>query len=72
MCLAISHTGATRGTVDTTRRAREAGATVVALTQTLMARRATAAQRALGLSADVTADHAYQPQAPRFRWTLAR
>ncbi len=31
-CLAISHTGATRGTVDTARRARAAGATVVALT----------------------------------------
>ncbi|MFD9421880.1 MULTISPECIES: MurR/RpiR family transcriptional regulator [unclassified Streptomyces] len=102
VCLAISHTGATRSTVDTARRAREAGATVVAitsyaqsplsetsthtlvaggqdlvfglettasriahlaavdaLTQTLMAQRATAAQRALDLSADVTADHAY-------------
>ncbi|MFI8811808.1 MULTISPECIES: MurR/RpiR family transcriptional regulator [unclassified Streptomyces] len=102
VCLAISHTGATRSTVDTARRAREAGATVVALTsyaqsplsetsthtlvaggqdlvfglettasriahlatvdaltQTLMAQRARAAQRALDLSADVTADHAY-------------
>jgi DNA-binding MurR/RpiR family transcriptional regulator len=32
VCLAISHTGATRTTVDTARRARRAGAAVVALT----------------------------------------
>ncbi|MEU3077243.1 MurR/RpiR family transcriptional regulator [Streptomyces laurentii] len=32
VCLAISHTGATRTTVDTARRARTAGAAVVALT----------------------------------------
>jgi DNA-binding MurR/RpiR family transcriptional regulator len=32
VCLAVSHTGATRTTVDTARRARRAGAAVVALT----------------------------------------
>jgi DNA-binding MurR/RpiR family transcriptional regulator len=32
VCLAISHTGATRSTVDAARRARRAGATVVTLT----------------------------------------
>ncbi|MFF1649318.1 SIS domain-containing protein [Streptomyces sp. NPDC058240] len=32
VCLAISHTGATRSTVDTARRARRAGAEVVGLT----------------------------------------
>ncbi|MFD4943638.1 SIS domain-containing protein [Streptomyces sp. NPDC058409] len=32
MCLAISHTGATRSTVDTARRARHAGAEVIGLT----------------------------------------
>lgn len=32
VCLAISHTGATRTTVDTARRARTAGAAVIALT----------------------------------------
>lgn len=101
-CLAISHTGATRSTVDTARRARDAGAEVVgltsyaqsplselcahtlvaggqdlvfglettasriahlvavdALTQTLLALRAGAAERTLHLSADVTADHTY-------------
>ncbi|MCX5112791.1 SIS domain-containing protein [Streptomyces sp. NBC_00378] len=32
VCLAISHTGATRSTVDTARRARRAGAEVIGLT----------------------------------------
>ncbi|WP_335933257.1 MurR/RpiR family transcriptional regulator [Streptomyces sp. PTD5-9] len=101
-CLALSHTGATRSTVDNARRARDAGAEVVgltsyaqsplselcahtlvaggqdlvfglettasriahlvavdALTQTLLALRAGAAERTLHLSADVTADHTY-------------
>ncbi|MFJ6384317.1 MurR/RpiR family transcriptional regulator [Kitasatospora sp. NPDC092039] len=101
-CLAVSHTGATRSVVDAARRAREAGAGVLALTsyarspltetatlalvaggqdlvfglettasrlahlaavdalaQTLLALRGPRAERALGLSADVTADYAY-------------
>ncbi|MEU6238262.1 SIS domain-containing protein, partial [Kitasatospora sp. NPDC047058] len=101
-CLAVSHTGATRTVVDTARRARDAGAPVIALTSyarsplseaathtlvaggqdvvfglettasriahlvvldaltlTLMGLRGGAAERALNLSADVTADHAY-------------
>jgi DNA-binding MurR/RpiR family transcriptional regulator len=102
ICLAISHTGATRSTVQAAGRARQAGAGVIALTsyartpltevatQTLLAggqdlvlgleavagrlahltvvdalaltllnRRGAAAERALALSAEVTADHAY-------------
>ncbi|MFI2611360.1 MurR/RpiR family transcriptional regulator [Kitasatospora sp. NPDC018619] len=101
-CVAVSHTGATRSVVDAARRAREAGAGVLALTsyarspltetaslalvaggqdlvfglettasrlahlaavdalaQTLLALRGPRAERALGLSADVTADYAY-------------
>ncbi|MFE2722362.1 MurR/RpiR family transcriptional regulator [Kitasatospora sp. NPDC059327] len=101
-CLAISHTGSTPTVVDTARRARDAGASVVALTSyarsplseaathtlvaggqdlvfglettasriahlavvdaltlTLLALRGEAAERALNLSADVTADHTY-------------
>ena len=101
-CLAISHTGATRSTVDAARRARRAGATVVALTSyansplsdtstctlvagsqdlvlgleavasrlahlavidaltlTMLAVGGPDAERALALSGDVTADHAY-------------
>jgi RpiR family carbohydrate utilization transcriptional regulator len=101
-CLAISHTGATRSTVDAARRARRTGAGVVALTSyahsplsetstctlvagsqdlvlgleavasrlahlavidaltlTLLALRGPQAERALSLSEDVTADHAY-------------
>ncbi|MFJ9947198.1 MurR/RpiR family transcriptional regulator [Kitasatospora sp. NPDC091207] len=101
-CLAVSHTGATPTVVDTARRARDAGASVVALTSyarsplsevathtlvaggqdlvfglettasriahlavvdaltlTLLALRGEAAERALNLSADVTADHTY-------------
>ncbi|MFJ6217112.1 MurR/RpiR family transcriptional regulator [Streptomyces sp. NPDC092296] len=102
VCLAISHTGATRSTVDAARRARLAGAAVIGLTSyarsplsetsthlllaggqdlvfglettasriahlavvdalalTLLALRGPAAEEALHLSADVTADHAY-------------
>ncbi|AXI77117.1 MurR/RpiR family transcriptional regulator [Peterkaempfera bronchialis] len=102
VCLAVSHTGATRSTVDAARRARAAGAGVIAvtsyahsplsetsswtlvaggqdlvfgletvasrlahlaaidaLTLTLLALRGADAERALELSADVTADHAY-------------
>ena len=101
-CLAISHTGATRSTVDAARRARRTGSTVVALTsyansplsetstctlvagsqdlvlgleavasrlahlavidaltQTLLDLRGPEAERALAVSGDVTADHAY-------------
>ena len=101
-CLAISHTGATRSTVDAARRARLHGATIVALTsyansplsetstctlvagsqelvlgleavasrlahlavidaltQTLQDLRGPEAERALAVSGDVTADHAY-------------
>ncbi|WP_113700849.1 MurR/RpiR family transcriptional regulator [Nonomuraea lactucae] len=101
-CLAVSHTGATRSTVDAARRAREAGAEVIALTSyarsplsdtstctlvaggqdlvfgletvasrlahlavvdaltlTVLAVRGAPAERALRLSADVTADHTY-------------
>ncbi|MFF2043077.1 MurR/RpiR family transcriptional regulator [Kitasatospora sp. NPDC058170] len=102
VCVAISHTGATPTTVDAARRARTAGATVIALTSyarsplseaathtlvaggqdlvfglettasrlahltvvdaltlTLQALRGPAAEQALNLSADVTADHTY-------------
>ncbi|MEV7186193.1 MurR/RpiR family transcriptional regulator [Kitasatospora sp. NPDC093102] len=102
VCLAVSHTGATRSVVDAARLARGAGAEVLALTsyarspltetatlalvaggqdlvfglettasrlahlaavdalaQTLLALRGPRAERALGLSADVTADYAY-------------
>ncbi|MBV2153263.1 MurR/RpiR family transcriptional regulator [Kitasatospora sp. SUK 42] len=102
VCLAVSHTGSTRSVVDAARRAREAGAEVLALTsyarspltetatralvaggqdlvfglettasrlahlaavdalaQTLLALRGPGAERALRLSADVTADYAY-------------
>ncbi|WP_329487008.1 MurR/RpiR family transcriptional regulator [Kitasatospora sp. NBC_01246] len=102
VCLAVSHTGASPTVVDTARRARDAGASVVALTSyarsplseaathtlvaggqdlvfglettasrlvhlavvdaltlTLLALRGEAAERALNLSADVTADHTY-------------
>ncbi|MFE6050989.1 MurR/RpiR family transcriptional regulator [Kitasatospora sp. NPDC056446] len=102
VCLAVSHTGATRTVVDAARLAREAGADVLALTsyarspltetatrtlvaggqelvfglettasrlahlaavdalaQTLLALRGPRAERALRLSEDVTADHAY-------------
>ncbi|MGA5700248.1 SIS domain-containing protein [Peterkaempfera bronchialis] len=100
--MAVSHTGATRSTVDAARRAQAAGASVIAvtsyahsplsetsswtlvaggqdlvfgletvasrlahlaaidaLTLTLLALRGADAERALELSADVTADHAY-------------
>ncbi|MFE7600640.1 MurR/RpiR family transcriptional regulator [Streptomyces sp. NPDC057494] len=101
-CLAVSHTGATRSSVDAARRARAAGAEVIALTsyansplsntstctlvaggqdlifgletvasrlahlavvdvltQILMTMRGADAEKALDLSADVTADHTY-------------
>jgi RpiR family transcriptional regulator, carbohydrate utilization regulator len=38
VCLAVSHTGATRSTVDAARLAREAGADVIALTSTAHSR----------------------------------
>lgn len=101
-CLAVSHTGATRSTVEAARRARQAGAAVIALTSyahsplteaadhllvaggqdlllgleavagrlaqlavvdalaaLLLSLRGAEAERALGLSAEVTAGHAY-------------